>query len=195
MSAIEGKAKRATVAIGPLSADGYQMPNGEYRMSLSSAAQAVGLTPRNAFDFLRSKAAKRLLGEGYTDSVFEVELEPSPDQARGQSRIQAISLTVVSKYWLWQAYRGNKQAFALVDALLQESLERRFDAAFGVEQSESDRDRTLTQRIQQLERGQEILIEALAEPDILREHVIRLEQQLRDNGLEPWELPKAGEDG
>ena len=139
MSAIEGKAKRATVEIGPLSADGYPMPNGEYRMSLSSAAKAVGLTPRNAFDFLRSKAAKHLLGEGYTDSVFEVELEPSPDQARGQSRIQAISLTVVSKYWLWQAYRGNKQAFALVDALLQESLERRFDAAFGVEQSESER--------------------------------------------------------
>jgi hypothetical protein len=40
----------------------------------------VGLTARNAFDFLRSKTAKRLLGEGYTDSISEVEVEPNPEQ-------------------------------------------------------------------------------------------------------------------
>ena len=180
------KAKRATVAIGLLNAEGYQMPNSEYRMSLSSAADAVGLAPRNAFDFLRSKAAKRLLGEGFTDSITEIEVESNPEQARGQTRIQAIPLAVVSKYWLWQAYRGNKQAFALVDALLEESLERRFDAAFGVERSESDREALLVQRLQA---DLSALGEAYAEPDELREQVARLEQQLREAGLEPWQLP------
>ena len=63
------KAKRATVAIGALSTEGYQMPSGEYRMSLSSAADTVGLTARNAFDFLRSKTTKRLLGEDCTGSL------------------------------------------------------------------------------------------------------------------------------
>ncbi len=185
------KAKRATVAIGPLNAEGYQMPNGEYRMSLSGAADAVGLAPRNAFDFLRSKAAKRLLGEGFTDSIAEIEVESNLEQVRGQTRIQAIPLAVVSKYWLWQAYRGNKQAFTLVDALLEESLERRFDTAFEVERSESERNALLTQRLQRTEADLAVLGEVYAEPDALREQVARLEQQLRDAGLEPWQLPQT----
>ena len=186
MSTTGDKAKRATVAIGPLSVDGFQMPDGGYRMSLNSASEAVGLLRRNAFEFLRSKAAKRLLGEGFTGSIFEIEVESAPEQKVGQTRISAIPLSVVSKYWLWQSYRGNKQAFALVDALLEESLERRFDAAFGVERSEGDREALLAQRLQA---DLSALGEAYAEPDELREQVARLEQQLRDAGLEPWQLP------
>jgi len=185
------KAKRATVAIGPLSVDGFQMPDGGYRMSLNSASEAVGLLRRNAFEFLRSKAAKRLLGEGFTGSIFEIEVESAPEQKVGQTRISAIPLSVVSKYWIWQSYRGNKQAFALVDALLEESLERRFDVAFGVERSESDREALLAQRLQQTEADLSALGEAYAEPDELREQVARLEQQLRDAGLEPWQLPQT----
>ncbi|MBW4485999.1 MAG: hypothetical protein KME14_26040 [Tildeniella torsiva UHER 1998/13D] len=188
MSTTGDKAKRATVAIGPLSVDGFQMPDGSYRMSITGTAESVSLTARNAFDFLRSKAAERLLGEVYTDSVSEVEVESDPDQARGQTRIQAIPLNIVSKYWLWQSYRGNKQAFALVDALLEETLERRFDDAFGVERSESDRNALLTQRLQ-VER--DAAVDALAEPDINVERVARLEQQLRDAGIEPWQLPEV----
>ena len=57
MTISSDKAKRATVAIGPLSVDGFQMPDGSYRMSITGAADSVGLTARNAFAFLRSKAA------------------------------------------------------------------------------------------------------------------------------------------
>ena len=185
------KAQRATVQIGPLSVDGFQMPDGSYRMSIAGAAESVGLIRRNAFEFLRSKAAKRLLGDGFTGSIFEIEVESTPGQQVGQTRIQAIPLNVVGKYWLWQSYRGNKPAFALIDALLEESLERRFDAAFGVERSESDRDALLAQRLQQTESALAALGEAYAEPDDLREQVTRLEQQLRDAGLEPWQLPQS----
>ena len=191
MSTAGDKAKRATVAIGPLSVDGFQMPDGSYRMSLNSASEAVGLLRRNAFEFLRSKAAKRLLGEGFTGSIFEVEVESAPDQVRGQTRIQSIPLNIVSKYWLWQSSRGNKQAFALVDALLEETLERRFDAAFGVERSEGDRNALLTQRLQQTEAALSAAVDALAEPDLRTEREARLEQQLRDAGLEPWQLPQT----
>ncbi|QQE67734.1 hypothetical protein GFS31_44470 (plasmid) [Leptolyngbya sp. BL0902] len=65
------KAQRATVQIGPLSVDGFQMPDGSYRMSQAGAAEAVGLIRRNAFEFLRSKAAKQLLGEGFTGSIAD----------------------------------------------------------------------------------------------------------------------------
>ena len=126
-------------------------------------------------------AAKRLLGDGFTGSIFEVE--SSPDQVREQSRIQSIPFNIVSKYWLWQSSRGNKQAVALVNAWLEETLERRFDAVFGVERSEGDRNALLAQRLQA---DLSALGEAYAEPDGLREQVAQLEQQRHDAGLEPW---------
>lgn len=87
---------------------------------------------------------------------------------------------MVSKYWLWQAFRGNKKALALVDALLEESLERRFDLAFGVERSEAERNTLLAQRLQQTEAQLEVLGEAYAEPELLREENERL-RLLDDN--------------
>lgn len=77
------KAKRARVAISPLSVDGFQMLDGGYRMSLNSASEAVGLLRRNAFEFLRSKAAKRLPGESFTSSIFEAEPDALHEQVAG----------------------------------------------------------------------------------------------------------------
>ncbi|MGF1519871.1 MAG: hypothetical protein ACFCVB_18995 [Nodosilinea sp.] len=183
------KAKRATVAIGPLSVDGFQMPDGSYRMSQTSAADSVGLGRQNVSDFLRSKAIKSLLGEGYTGQIFEVEVE-STAQVRGQARINAIPLEAVVAYWHWQSYRGNKQALQLCMALATETLERRFDAAFGVERSEDDRNTLLAQRLQQTESALSAAVDALAEPDLRTEREARLEQQIRDLGVEPWQLPE-----
>ncbi len=185
MTQSSDKAKRATVQIGPLSVDGFQMPDGSYQMSQTSAADSVGLVRRNVSDFLRSKAIKSLLGEGYTCPIFEIEVE-SEAQTRGQARINAVPLEAVVAYWHWQSYRGNKQALQLCMALATETLERRFDDAFGVERSESDRNALLTQRLQA---DLAAAVDALAEPDLRTEREARLEQQLRDLGVEPWQLP------
>ncbi|QQE67453.1 hypothetical protein GFS31_41660 (plasmid) [Leptolyngbya sp. BL0902] len=182
------KAQRATVQIGSLSVDGFQMPDGSYRMSQTSAADAVGIGRQNVSDFLRSKAIKALLGEGYTGQIFEVEVE-NTEQRRGQARINAIPIEVVIAYWHWQSHRGNKQALQLCIALATETLERRFDAAFGVERSESDRNLLLAQRLQQTESALSLLGEAYAEPDLLRMEVEHLRQQLIAAGLEPWRSP------
>ena len=180
------KAQRATVQIGPLSVDGFQMPDGSYRMSQAGAAECIGTTPQNASNFLRSKAFKALQSGESTDQTFEVIEVESSQQATGGTRINAVSLDVVWAFWLYQCFRGNKQAYNLLAALGLETLERRFDAAFGVKRSESDRDALLTQRLQaDLSRA----IEALAEPDLRTEREARLEQQLRDAGLDPWQLP------
>ena len=184
--ATNDKAKRAMVQIGPLSVDGFQMPDGSYRMSQAGAAECIGTTPQNASNFLRSKAFKALQSGESTDQTFEVIEVESSQQATGGTRINAVSLDVVWAFWLYQCFRGNKQAYNLLAALGLETLERRFDAAFGAERSESDRDALLTQRLQaDLSRA----IEALAEPDLRTEREARLEQQLRDAGLEPWQLP------
>jgi len=181
----DDKAKRATVEIGQQPVDGFQMPDGSYRMSQTQAAECVGKPQRNAGRFLESKGIKALRGEGYTPDSIEVD---APEQGRGQARFNALPLDVVSAYWLWEASKGNQQAIALCYALMTETLERRFDAAFGVERSDRDRDALLAQRLQA---DLSALGDAYAEPDALREQVAQLEQQLRDAGLEPWQLPQS----
>ena len=182
------KAKRATVAIGSSEVDAFQRPDGSYCMSQAQVAECIGTTPQNASNFLRSKAFKALRGGESTDQSFETIEVESSQQATGGTRINAVPLDVVWAFWLYQCSRGNKQAYNLLAALGLESLERRFDAAFGVERSESDRNALLTQRLQA---DLSALGEAYAEPDELREQVARLEQQLRDAGLEPWQLPPS----
>jgi len=114
------KAKRVTVEIGDLEVEGFQMPDGSYQMSQSSAAEAVGLGRQNVSDFLRSKAIKGLLGESYTGQI-----------------------------------------------------------------SKAERNTLLAQRLQQTEAQLEVLGEAYAEPELLREENERLRQQIRELGSEP----------
>jgi hypothetical protein len=77
------KAKRATVAIGPLSVDGFQTPDGFYRMSQPSAADSVGLGRQNGADFLRLKDIKSLIGKGSTSQIFEAEPDALREQVAG----------------------------------------------------------------------------------------------------------------
>lgn len=144
------KATRATVTIGNLTIEGFMLPDSSYQMSQTQAALAVGLGVQNVSDFLKSKAFKSLSGEGYTPQISEIE--PDETQQRGGSRIKALPLEVIRRYWLYQASRGNKKALALVDALMAETIERRFDDAFGVSRTEQERNDRLSGRIQQLER-------------------------------------------
>ena len=189
------KATRATIAIGSLKVEGFMLPDGSYRMSQTQVAETVGLKPRNVFDFLRSKAIKSLLGEGYTFSVSDDEyIQSEPETGkRGASRITPIPLEAVATYWLWQSHRGNKQALALCLALMAESLERRFDNAFGIQRSEEEYNQRLEQQVQQLEQQAG---EAFAAADDERRNAEMLERQIRELGGKPyWELDFETEGG
>ncbi|HEY9629081.1 MAG TPA: hypothetical protein V6C84_17400 [Coleofasciculaceae cyanobacterium] len=179
------KAMRATVTLGDLTIDGFMLPDGSYRMSQTQAAECIGKPEINARRFLVSKAIKALLGEGYTPDTIEVESDPS--QLRGQSRFNALPLTVVTAFWFNQATQGNQQAIALTWAMLTETLERRFDNAFGITRPEADRDRQLSAQMAQMESD---LGTAFAEADAAINREKLLEQQLRDLGVEPWSLPQ-----
>jgi len=193
--AMSEKARRASFQLGSIEVEGFMLPDGSYRMSQTQASEAIGLAPRNVFDFLRSKAIKSLLGEGYTvsDSSREIEIEPDKGQSRGHSRIQAIPLEVVSAYWLWQSYRGNKQALALCMALIIESLERRFDTVFGIERSESKRNDRLTQQVQRLERALNAIGAGLEFDDDVRRERDYFLQVLRENNIDPYAIEREGD--
>jgi hypothetical protein len=71
--------------------------------------------------------------------------------------------------------------------LSAETLERRFDAAFGIERSEAERDALLSQRLQQAETDLDRLSEAYTKLDLLQEANEQLRQQVRELGGEPWQ--------
>jgi len=199
------KATRATVAIGDLTVDAFQLPDGSYRMSLSQAAECVGKPARGTFDFLQSKALKRLLGE--VQGTFDFLPDESTDNyqpenltvdigeggSKGQTRIRGLPLGLVALYWAWESFRGNRSALLLTVSLTTESLERRFDDAFGVIRTEQERNERLLQQNKQLERDLAYLGESFALDDDIRRERDYLLLVLRDNGLDPYALPDGGE--
>jgi hypothetical protein len=197
------KATRATVAIGALTVDAFMLPDGNYRMSLSQAAECIGKPARGTFDFLQSKALKRLLGE--VQGTFDFLPDESTDTynpenltvdigeggAQGQTRVRGLPLGLVALYWAWESFRGNRSALLLTVSLTTESLERRFDNAFGIIRTEQERNDRLSQQNQQLERDLAVLGEGFAlDDDIRRERDYYL-SVLRDNGIEPYGLPSG----
>ena len=200
------KATRASVQIGSLTVDDFMLPDGSYRMSLTQTAESVGKPARSTFDFLRSKALKRLLGEAegtfdflpfdtvsaissdtYTVDQFLVDI--GGEGSLGQTRIRGVPLEIVILYWHWESFRGNKQAFFLVTGLATETLERRFDVAFGVSRTETEWNERLIQRNSVLERALTELGEAFAIEDDIRRERYYFERRLRENGIDPWGLP------
>ena len=181
------KATRTTVAIGRFTVDAFMLPDGCYRMSQTQAADLVGLSERNAREFLDSKTFERLAGEGYTPAIFDIDSE----QSRGQSRFRGLPLEVVVIYWVYQCYRGNKQAFSLLIALATESLERRFDNAFGVVRTEQERNDTTTTKIKALEKDLANLGEGFTIDADKDREIAYLTSLLKDNGIEPYGLPSG----
>jgi hypothetical protein len=90
------KATRADIQVGTLTIDGFQLPGGSYRMSQQQAAESIGESPVYALRFLRSRASKAMLGEGYTDYAPESIEVDSANTGRGQTRINALPLEVVT---------------------------------------------------------------------------------------------------
>lgn len=185
------RASRTTIQIGSYEVEGFMLPDGSYTISQTQAAEIVGLSERNARDFLQSKALKSLMGEGYTPAISEIE--PDPEQARGASRIRGLPLEVVSAYWVWQAYRGNKKALALTIAMVTESLERRFDAAFSIERTESERDMILTERNRQLEQALDAIRQGLEwDAELERENRF-FRQWFDERDIDPYAPPAEDE--
>jgi hypothetical protein len=71
MTISSDKAKRATVAIGPLSVDGFQMPDGSYRMS-----PGLGQRPK--------KTAESLIQQGLRLCIAEQLFRPAKWAKFGQ---------------------------------------------------------------------------------------------------------------
>lgn len=110
------------------------LPNGSYAIGVPQIATLIGTSKNTA-----SRDFKRLLGKGFRPSKVSTEL--------GNQKINVVPLESFTAILYAAAKNGNKQADALMQALLSESIDRRFDRAFGQRVSEDERNRRLYERI------------------------------------------------
>ncbi|XGV99761.1 MAG: hypothetical protein ACAF41_12590 [Leptolyngbya sp. BL-A-14] len=180
-------AERRTVPIGLKTVDGFMLPDTTYTMSQTQAAEVIKKPESHARRFLTSTAIKTRMGG--TFAPVTVEIEPEATRVSGRGRFNALPLKVVSAYWLTQAMQGNREAGDLCWALLTESLERRFDVAFGRERSQAEYDMALARSLDQirtLESSLNELGEAYAQDDNLAAENRFLWQFLSQHGLDPY---------
>lgn len=126
------KAIRATIKLGEIDLDVFQLPNGKYRMSLTQIANTLGKSHKSIGEFLEGKSPQALPYKDYRMGKLKVDY-----QAR---QITEVTLEIASAYWMYWAFKGNEKAQALLTACATEALERRADAAFDIQREEEERE-------------------------------------------------------
>lgn len=124
------KVKSATVRFcDGLSVDGYELPNGEYAVSITSASEVLGYA-KNWLGRNITKGGntfKALQGHGFSGQISEV-VTPS---LGGEQASKLISLKDFNRLILFAASKGKTEAIALADALLNMSMVDFFRSEFG----------------------------------------------------------------
>jgi hypothetical protein len=133
------KAVRAQIFLGDISLNVYQMPDGTYRLAGKNVTDAIQEEHKSLGRFYGVKSLKDL---------------PSNDLALGTIKSESgesfipVAIEDAAKYWYSKSLGGNELAQALALACLIESIERRADAAFGIQRTDEERNQRLQQRLE-----------------------------------------------
>ncbi len=125
------KAIRATITFSEeLSIDGYKMPDGKYRIGLSSASKAIGYSEKWLRQALnRSEAtAKALQDIGFKGNFLEVFRESNQGNSFSE---RTISLDDFKHLITYGVIKGKQKAIAFQSALTKIALTDFFRDAFG----------------------------------------------------------------
>jgi hypothetical protein len=133
------KAVRAQISLGAIPLNVYQMPSGVYQLAGKNVTDAIGEEHKSLGRLYGVKSLKDL---PHNDSALgTVQAET------GESFIP-IAIEDAATYWHAKSFAGNERAKALTLACLIESIERRADAAFGIQRTEEERNQRLQQRLE-----------------------------------------------
>ena len=131
------KAKEATIVLGTALIKVFQLPDGTYRLSQTQVTDAIGKRNRSIIEFLGGKSPEALPHKSF-------ELSESLAVEGANKPITPIPISVATAYWRYWDKKGNPQASAIIDGCVQEAIERRADAAFGVFRSEEEYNQRLS---------------------------------------------------
>lgn len=135
-------ARKEIINYGTESLEVFQLPNGEYQLSMTQVAESIGKPTRSfSSDFLAGKSMEALPYKEY--KFFEVFYE-------GVGRpVKALPIKLACGYWLYWAIKGNVKARALLAAGAEQVITQLADKAFGVERSADSYHQLLVKSIEQ----------------------------------------------
>lgn len=125
---MKNKAKRATIQIGGIEVEVFQLPDGEYVMSQSQVAKAIGKHRFSVSRFLDEMWLEGRLDKDYR--CHNIDFDSTTSSRGGNGQINIIPIDIASEFWTEQAFKGNIKAQSLIQACIREALERRCDKAF-----------------------------------------------------------------
>jgi hypothetical protein len=137
------KAERAVITLGDIELDVFQKPDGTYFMSSSQVAESIDMSEQSFRSKYMAKDLKAILEAIPHTVVFGEKLSVGANHVKAN----VIPLAVVSLIFGHYASKGNTKASALLMASLTEALERRADAAFGIQKAEEERNKWFAQRV------------------------------------------------
>jgi hypothetical protein len=133
------RATRVTIELGSIPLDVFQLPDGKYKLSQTQSTEAVDKDEVSFRDFLKGKSPEALPYKEFKAEKWTVE------GSQGKANLLSIEVTVA--YWTKEAIAGNKKAIRILGACAIEAIERRADAAFGIQRSEEDYQAKMKARI------------------------------------------------
>ena len=131
------KAQRATLDIGGITINVYQLPDGSYRLSGRNVTDAIGED---------DKTLPRFYGVRSLKSLPHANLSLPQIKANTGESLVPVAIEDAMDYWLGRS-SANPLARTLSRALMSETIERRADRAFNIQRAEADYDAALKVRV------------------------------------------------
>lgn len=107
------KAVRATINLGDIELDVFQLPDNEYRLSQTQVEQAVEKPERSFRDFLASRATEASMWK-------DLKLEKVPIEGNNV-KVSIIPPGAAIAYWTCEARKGSQKARKLLKAIGENS--------------------------------------------------------------------------
>lgn len=151
------KAERASIKMGNIPLDVFRIPSGQYRLSQAQTLEAIGVSKSwfSSSAKTGSKPRKFLLDKGFSGSVTAFSVPNN--SGSGSAVAKGLTIDDAVKVWSYFARNGNDLAADLLEACAAESIERRADAAFGVQRSEEERQLKMQARIEGKETRRQLM--------------------------------------
>jgi hypothetical protein len=133
------RAKRASIKVGELELDIFMLPNGDYALSQTQVAEAVGNDEISYRHFLAGKSPQALPYKGFRSDKLAVE---------GNNRkINVVPIEIAIAFWTKEAIAKNVNAILLLSACAIEAIERRADKVFNQKRTEEEYNERLKARM------------------------------------------------
>lgn len=146
---------RKSIQIGPVTVDGFMMPNGEFRQGLRSTGRAIGRNHQFVSRLVSNQLAagsdplQRSQSQGVLapkTAGIENFLDQPVIKVAGRPE-SLLSLPMAQSVWAHEARYGEgasqDMAWQLINTLAGVSLERSYQEAFGIQDSRNQQDRLL----------------------------------------------------